>query len=147
MSLDVYLIIKGETSTSSGIFIREGGQNKEITRAEWDARFPGQEPVVMNSGETGEVFSYNITHNLANMADAAGIYGPVWRPEENGITKAKHLIVPLANGLETLEKNRWELKKLNPANGWGDYEGLVQFIKTYLVACIQYPEANVGVSR
>lgn len=31
-----------------------------------------------------EVFSANITHNLGEMADKAGIYKACWRPEEIG---------------------------------------------------------------
>jgi hypothetical protein len=34
------------------------------------------------------VFERNITHNLNRMADEAGIYGVIWRPEENGIETA-----------------------------------------------------------
>lgn len=32
--------------------------------------------------ESERFYSANITHNLGNMAQAAGIYHPVWRPEE-----------------------------------------------------------------
>jgi len=39
------------------------------------------------------------------------------------------------------------LKKHNPKNGWGDYEGLVRFVKEYLKACIDYPDAEIKVSR
>jgi hypothetical protein len=39
-----------------------------------------------------EVYSDNITHNLGEMADAAGIYKALWRPEEIGITKAAELV-------------------------------------------------------
>ena len=34
------------------------------------------------------VYSDNITHNLARMAEASGVYDIVWRPEEHGITTA-----------------------------------------------------------
>ena len=76
MSLDVYL----ETGTAvfrrgSGIFVREDGAMKEITREEWDERNPGHEPVVMRQPvDSTDAFSANITHNLVAMADAAGIY-------------------------------------------------------------------------
>jgi len=35
------------------------------------------------------VYDANITHNLGAMAEAAGIYKHLWRPEEIGITKAQ----------------------------------------------------------
>ena len=43
-----------------------------------------------------EVFERNITHNLARMADAAGLYTPLWRPELLQATKASELIGPLS---------------------------------------------------
>ena len=75
MSLDVFLTGAPSSGIGSGIFIREAGENREITRAEWDARFPGQEPVVSRV-EGERVYSRNITHNLGAMAAAAGIYEP-----------------------------------------------------------------------
>lgn len=33
------------------------------------------------------------------------------------------------------------------SNGWGDYDGLVSFVRHYLAACRQWPEAMVEVSR
>jgi hypothetical protein len=32
-------------------------------------------------------------------------------------------------------------------NGWGDYDGFITFVRDYLEACEQYPDANVRVSR
>ena len=42
MSLDVYLITKESQikKASSGIFVRENGQTKEITQEEWNAKNP-----------------------------------------------------------------------------------------------------------
>jgi len=74
MSLDVYLHVKGTGATGTGIFIREDGRTREITRAEWDEKFPGREPIVVDSDDDGCVFTANITHNLNTMADAVGIY-------------------------------------------------------------------------
>lgn len=34
------------------------------------------------------LYDANITHNLNRMADEAGIYEHVWRPEEIGVTTA-----------------------------------------------------------
>lgn len=93
------------------------------------------------------VFDYNITHNLTAMADAAGIYCELWRPDEIGITTAGQLIEPLAAGLARLEAEPAKFREHNPDNGWGDYEGLVRFVREYLQACREYPEAVIGVSR
>lgn len=151
MSLDVYLKLKGVQNLGGGrtaIFIREAGTIQEISREEWDRRFPDWEPVEVVLPDDDEwVFNYNITHNLNVMAEAAGIYQHLWRPEELGITKAWQLIQPLREGLALLEAKPGTFKAFNPVNGWGSYEGLVKFVRAYLEACEQWPEAEIGVSR
>lgn len=148
MSLDVYLTIPGRQAESrEKIFIREGGKNKEISREEWGDRYPGREPVTVTTSDGEEVYSDNITHNLNLMAKEAGVYKPCWRPDEIGVTKAHQLIPMLSDGYLRL-RNRPELfRKFNPTNGWGDYEGLLAFVKNYLIACINYHDADVSVSR
>lgn len=150
MSLDVYLKIeKPILKKSSGVFVRENGQTIEISQEEWNERFPDKEPVRVNTeqGETNYVFEYNITHNLNTMAEKAGIYQHLWRPEELNISYAKDLIEPLRNGLKKLLDNPDYFKTFNPDNGWGDYSGLLRFVEEYLEACIEYPESIISVSR
>lgn len=150
MSLDVYLTMKGIQNVDFGsrIFIREDGQNKEITRAEWDERFPGGEPILVQPLEDDdEVYSANITHNLNRMAGEAGIYQHLWEPDELGIMIAKQLIEPLRSGLELLKSDPDRFKEFNPSNGWGDYDGLVRFVEKYLKVCEKYPDAEIYASR
>lgn len=146
MSLDVSLTLPGQSNSGSGIFVRENGQTKEITRAEWDEKFPGREPVIADT-ESDEVYWVNITYNLNRMAKEAGIYRHLWRPDELNITQAADLIVPLRVGLKTLEDDPSRFEKFNPENGWGDYDGLVRFVREYLEACEKYPQAEIRVSR
>lgn len=151
MSLDVYLNVKEpiRKMCSSGIFIREDGQTKEISEEEWVKRFGDQIPCRIaqseETEETTEVYHANITHNLNKMADACGLYKPLWRPDEIGIKTAKELIQPLAKGLAILIKEKEAMQVFNPSNGWGNYEALVRFTANYLLACIEYPDAEVGV--
>lgn len=151
MSLDIWLTFDGERAEgdiTSGIYIREKGQNRKISREEWDRRFPNRDPIVCNdTDEDNEVYGANITHNLARMAEEAGLYYPLWRPEEICVIKAKQLIVHLCFGLEKLKADPERFKAFNPSNGWGTYEGLVNFTQQYLEACQQYPEATINVSR
>ena len=150
MSLDVYLrmpIYLDMPMKEGKIYIREDGQNKEITRKEWDERFPNREPVIDMSMDVTEIYSSNITHNLGRMAREAGVYKALWRPDENGITKANQLIEPLREGLTLLRADPNRFREFNPENGWGDYEGLYTFVAKYLDACEQYPEADVSVWR
>lgn len=94
-----------------------------------------------------EVYWRNITHNLNKMADAAGIYNHLWRPDEIEFTKAGQLIEPLTAGLALLRSEPDRFKAFNPPNGWGDYDGLVSFVEEYLAACRETPEADIHVSR
>lgn len=151
MSLSVYLTVDHAVpQQGSGIFIRRDGRNVEISREEWDQLNPGSEPAVVTrpADETSNiVFEWNITHNLTGMANAAGLYSACWRPDELGAKKAGQLVKPLLVGLFNLTKNPDEFKALNPGNGWGTYEGLVEFVEAYLLACVSYPEADIEASR
>jgi hypothetical protein len=81
------------------------------------------------------------------MAVAAGIYMQLWRPEEIGITTAEQLITPLREGLSLLLSDPERFKKFDPENKWGDYDGLVDFVREYLASCEENPNASVSVSR
>lgn len=149
MSLDVYLESDSLVPSDEGdqIFIREDGQTKKISREEWDRRFPDREPVTFTASPSHTLYTANITHNLNRMAQAAGIYKALWRPEEIGIAKAKQLVPLLERGLEAMRADPDRYRKYNPKNGWGDYRGLVGFVERYLEACREYPEATVKVWR
>ena len=70
MSLDVYLTeITPIKKKGTGVFIRKNGQTVELTIEEVKEKFPDAE-VEENEFETSEVFNYNITHNLTEMANA-----------------------------------------------------------------------------
>ena len=98
--------------------------------------------------QNGErIFSRNITHNLGAMAKEAGIYKCLWRPEENGITKASQCIEPLKAGLILLVTDPERFEQYNSPNGWGLYEPFVPFVTAVLQACCRYPDADVEVSR
>lgn len=94
-----------------------------------------------------EVFTANITHNLGKMAEEAGIYKHLWRPDEIGIEKAGELIEPLKAGLKKMRDDPEHFKKFNPENGWGSYDGFVPWIAEYIKACEENPDAKVSVWR
>ena len=150
MSLDFYLKTEETRSKeqSPQIFVRRDGQTVQISRKEWDHLHPGQEPVtVYNEEEPHVCFSANITHNLAKMANEAGIYQCLWHPEENSIQIASEMIVFLEMGLARLQADPRRFKQFNPENGWGTYESLIRFTETVLIACKKYPTAMVETSR
>jgi len=94
-----------------------------------------------------DLFDLNITHNLGEMAAKAGIYECLWRPEEIGCKYAKDIIEKLNDGLILLKSNRERFEKYNPENGWGDYDGLVEFVSEYLDACKKHPKSIISISR
>ena len=100
--------------------------------------------------ETADVhFERNITHSLNLMAKAADIYLLLWHPDDPtlNITTAAQMIQPLQAGLARLRASPEKYTRFNAANGWGMYENLVNFVRTYLAACEKYPDAFVKVSR
>ena len=114
-----------------------------------DVYLEGQRPCPHcgRSYEEGQIYWANITHNLNKMASAAGIYEPLWRPDEIGITTASQLIPLLEAGLTKLKANPATYEEYNAENGWGMYEHFVPFVEKYLEACQQNPDATVRVSR
>ena len=103
--------------------------------------------VYLMDGDGEELYSRNITHNLGKMAQEAGIYKCLWRPEEIGITHAKQMIDPLEKGVALLATEKGRFEKFNSPNGWGMWEHFVPFCMDYLQACRNHPEAQVEVSR
>ena len=93
------------------------------------------------------VWSGNMTHNLNKIAIEAGVYECIWRPDEIGIKYAKDNIGNLRQALSRFYAEYDDLAKLNPSNGWGTLDGLIEFTKAYLEACIEYPDAEIKTDR
>jgi len=94
-----------------------------------------------------QVFSTNITHNLNTMAEKAGIYKALWRPEEIGAKKAKDIISLLEDGVKQMKSKPKYFSKYNAKNGWGTYAVFLPWVEDVLQNCKQYPNARIGVSR
>lgn len=94
-----------------------------------------------------QVFSANVTHNLASMAEQAGLYGPVWRPEKQGLTHARDLIPHLERGITQMELAPDRFRAYSSPNGYGTYDGFLSWLRRYLGACRQHPDARVEVDR
>jgi hypothetical protein len=145
MSLDVYIIMPAEKhiewQKKRKNSLAEAGEMKGLIPL-IEQYYADREP---DSREV--LYEANITHNLGKMADAAGIYEHLWRPEEIGLKKAFELIEPLIEGLNRLRNNPEYYKTFNPSNGWGNYDGFVDWVGRYLVACKDNPDGHIEVSR
>lgn len=93
------------------------------------------------------VFHANITHNLAEMAEKAGIYKTLWRPEEINAEKAKDIIEAVETGLKDLKERPEYFMRFDSPNGWGLYVDFVPFVEEYLKALKKNPESEIQVRR
>lgn len=93
------------------------------------------------------VHHQNITHNLNKMAAAGGFYEAVWRPEEVGITQASQLIPILRKAIADMEDRPEFYKQFDSSNGWGTYKHFLPWLREYLAACVEYPDATVEADR
>jgi hypothetical protein len=85
------------------------------------------------------------------MASLAGIYDALWHPEklakERSYPRGYDVLPALEEGLAWLLLNPTKAKEKNPVNGWGDYDGLVGFVQSYIKALDENPDAVIKVSR
>jgi hypothetical protein len=94
-----------------------------------------------------EVHFQNITHNLNMMAKEAGMYKPLWRPEEVGITKAAELTPYLEKGIADMKDNPSKYRKFDAKNGWGTYDDFLPWLEELLQASKDFPESDIHISR
>lgn len=99
------------------------------------------------------VYEGNITHNLNKMASAVklsngkSLYEVLWRPDENNYSCAQDIAELLDEAFNQLLAEPNFFRNYNPPNGWGSYEGLVNFVYNYRNACWDSPDAKIQVSR
>lgn len=83
----------------------------------------------------------NITNNLAEMADKAGLYEPLWN--SNG-KKASEILADLITGVRNLEEmSADDVRKYTPTNSYGSWNGLVTFTENVITCCKIFPDAVV----
>lgn len=148
MSLTLYLTLSEPVKVlpGSGIFVRRDGQTVEISRREWDQKFPGCEPAAIQPQEceSCDVYSANITHNLNRMAEEAGVYQLLWHPEQSGIVEASQMIEHLSDAVALMRRDPDRFKSFNPSNNWGSYDTFVPWLEKFVTACRNYPNAKVS---
>ena len=102
--------------------------------------------ISLNVIKQTEVFSANITHNMGKMADAVGLYTPLWHPERIYLQWSYELIPYLEEGIALLKADPEQYKALDPENGWGSYDVFVPWLEKLLQQCKENPDAFIGVS-
>lgn len=82
-----------------------------------------------------------LTYNLGPMLRAAD---PEFTWEKIVGMTAKDAGDYLEGIAKILSKDPSTFKKYNPSNGWGDYEGLREAVRAFVVDCRTAPKAVVG---
>lgn len=157
MSLDITIISPEPIKKkSTGIYARIDGQTRELTKEEAIAHFPDVDPddIIEEEIETNEFWHGNITHNLTEMAEDClsfdeesqryNLYDLLWRdtqvPFEGDYLNV--YIAHLAYCLYVLKNDPDHFKQFNPPNGWGTYEQLIKFVRSFIHALIDMPEGS-----
>lgn len=92
------------------------------------------------------IFDANITHNLTSMAEEAGIYDCLWRPEENGYIRAGQVAEKLREGIELMRDDPDRFREFDSPNGWGTYDSFMPWLERVLRACEENPDSEIEVS-
>ena len=90
---------------------------------------------------------HNITHNLKEMAIAAGFGQELWRQGKTDVHFASDLIEILAVGVARLKGRPLHYDQFNAKNGWGMREDLIRFTEELLQDCIYSPDAEILTHR
>lgn len=86
--------------------------------------------------------SRNYTSNVSGMFYEAGL--------EDGIKgldgmSAMSVVLALDPVIRYMETHPDEMRKFNAKNGWGDYEGALEFAKGIFFDCLENPKCTVHV--
>ena len=90
------------------------------------------------------VINENITHNLVDMWEKAGIYDVLYN--SNG-EKVKHILGALEKGYADMYDNPEEYRKLDSPNGWGTYVDAMYWLKNLIQQMKQYPDGIIGIDK
>jgi hypothetical protein len=90
------------------------------------------------------LFECSATHNLGRMWARAGVYDALYNSDGK---QAGEIAGVLLAGLEEMQTKPDDYKPLSPPNGWGTYDGALDFLGRLARACQAYPKAIVRVSK
>ena len=159
MSLDIYIISPTPIKKkSTGIWVRDNGKTRELSKAEAQEKYPDADIQEIEI-ETNEFWHGNITHNLNKMAqeckiecdtqhEGLSLYDLLWRDEYPWEMSHLEYTQCLMACLVSLTDEPERYKLFNPSNGWGTYEQLVEFVKSFIHALVDEPyEMEIKYSK
>jgi len=88
------------------------------------------------------IWQGNCTSNVA----------PMWRHAGADLAALHRVSAPvaaeaLAPAIRRMEEDPATYLAMNPANGWGNYNGCLQFLRDLHAACVDHPKTTVSVWR
>ena len=89
-----------------------------------------------------DLYSANYTGNVCPMWEMADVYEALYDSDK---VEASAIIPILEDGIQDMLAYATDYRKLNPPNGWGDYEGALKFLQRLLGACYLHPKALIHV--
>ncbi len=97
--------------------------------------------LVINTGvEDMTVWESNYTYNVSKMLYEAGL--SVSELNNKDAIMAGTMI---ERTIKAMRSDPERFKKFNPKNGWGDYYGCVEWLKSIAEACMDHPRCIVKV--
>ena len=91
--------------------------------------------------EPATIWDRNYTHNTNRMLRAAG-FG--FR-DIDGMSAAD-AVARIEDAIRELKANPDRYREMNPENGWGSYEGILDVLCEFAQACHEHPKTTVAVS-
>lgn len=84
--------------------------------------------------------SVNVTYNLGKMLREAG--HPEWQALKGA--PASEVAGVMDAVARTLRSDPDRFRAFNPPNGWGTYEGAIEYAEAFRDMCSEHPEATVA---
>lgn len=91
-----------------------------------------------------DVFSDNITGNVEPMWREAGCHDALYKSKGKA---AYEVLDELKAGLSLMESEPERFKALNPSNGWGDYDGALEWLRRLICVFELYPDGKIWSSK
>ena len=90
------------------------------------------------------LFEANATHNLTPMWSLAGVYDALYMSHGKLAGEIRNTLL---DGCRKMIAEKAEFEKLNPSNGWGNYDCALEFLTKTAQACAEHPKAKIRMSK
>jgi hypothetical protein len=90
------------------------------------------------------VVDKNITHNLTDMWEEAGIYDALYNSDGE---KVYEILPELEAGLRKMVADPAHYEKFNSPNGWGTYKNAVPWLTGLIMEMKDYPFGIIKISK